>query len=148
MKLEAETIEDLFEKSGDHEELIRLIDDVISKTAPELKRQLFTGKSITMVGYGEMLWQSSSSRGVWPLISLAPQKHTVNLYIAAEKEGIPLPQYFIDSFGKTAIGKNCIRIRSVKTLDTSILRELVRETLLWADLKSNKYGRNCAAPQT
>lgn len=144
MKLEAQSIEELFEKSGEHEDLIRAVDKVICEAAPNLKRQLFSGKSLTMVGYGEMPWKNSTEEGVWPLISLAPQKHSVNLYIAAEKEGVPLPQYFIESFGKSAIGKNCIRINSIKKLDKDILKELVRETLLWSDLRFKKYGRNCA----
>jgi len=142
MRVEASTIEELFEKSEKHEDLIRCIDSIIQKTAPRLKRQLFTGLSITMVGYGEMPAKTSSDEEIWPLIGLAPQKNSVNIYLAAEKDGVPLPQYHIDSFGKTAVGKNCIRIRSIKKLDPDIVKELVRETLLWADLKSNTYGRN------
>ncbi|MDA3812302.1 MAG: DUF1801 domain-containing protein [Spirochaetaceae bacterium] len=142
MKIEATSIEELFIKSGEHEELIRAIDRIIHESAPELTRKLFSGNSITMIGYGEMSWETSSDLEVWPLISLAPQKHTVNLYIAAEKDDIPLPQHYIDNFGKSNVGKNCIRINSLKKLDTDILKELVRETLIWANLKSNVYGKN------
>ncbi len=144
MKLEASTIEELFTRSEKHEELIRLIDKIIGETAPDLKRELYSAPSITMVGYGEMPLNTATAEEVWPLISLAPQKHTVNLYIAAEKDGVPLPQYFIESFGKSAVGKSCIRIRSLKTLNQEVLRELIRETMLWANLKSNTYGRNSA----
>lgn len=144
MRIEASTIGDLFSKSGNHEELIRMIDKIIQDATPGFKRQLFSGPSITTVGYGEMPWKTSSQGGAWPLISLAPQKNSVNIYIAAEKDGVPLPRYFVQHFGKSAVGKNCIRIRSVKKLDARILKELIRETLLWADLKKNKYGRSCA----
>lgn len=141
MKIVASTIEELFIKSEKHEELMRLIDSIVHESTPGLKRYLFAIDSMTMVGYGEMPPKETTEERIWPLICLAPQKHTVNIYIAAEKNGVPLPQYFIDSFGKTCVGKSCIRIRSVRRLDTDILRELVRETLLWADLKKNKYGR-------
>lgn len=144
MRVEASTIEELFIKSEHHEELIRLIDKIVQETAPELKRELYSEQSITMVGYGEMPWKTASGERLWPLISLAPQKNTVNLYIAAEKEGVPLPQYYKENFGKSAVGKNCIRIRSAKSLNQGILRELIRETLLWSNLKSNTYGQNCA----
>ena len=147
MRVEASTIEDLFAKSDKHEDLIRSIDHIIQKTAPDLKRQLFSMSSITMVGYGEMPLNTSSDDEIWPLISLAPQKNSVNLYITAEKDGVPLPQYYIDSFGKTAVGKSCIRIRSIKKLNTDVLKELIRETLLWANLKNNTYGRNGALPR-
>lgn len=146
MKLEASTIEEFFTRSEKHEELIRLIDKIISETAPHLKRELYSAPSITMIGYSEISLKTASAEGVWPLISLAPQKQTVNLYIAAKKDGVPLPQYFIESFGKSAVGKSCVRIRSLKTLKQDILRELIRETLLWSDLKSNTYGQNCALP--
>lgn len=145
MKLEALTIEELFEKSGKHEELIRLIDRIICETAPDLRRELFSGSSFTMAGYGEIPGDDESEEDSWPLISVAPQKRTVNLYIAAEKDGVPLPQYFVDSFGKSAVGKSCIRISSVKKLDKAVLRELIRETLLWADLKTGHYGKSRAA---
>ncbi|MBI9097294.1 MAG: DUF1801 domain-containing protein [Spirochaetaceae bacterium] len=147
MKLEANSIEELFSMSEKHEELIRLIDRVIQETAPDLNRYLITTKSICMVGYGKIPGRKKTTKNSDPLISLAPQKHNVNLYIGAEKNGTPLPQYFIDSFGKTAVGKNCIRIRSVKTLKIEVLRELVRETCLWADLKNYKYGRHNAKQQ-
>ena len=71
----------------------------------------------------------------------------IDLYITAEKDGVPLPQYFIESFGKLAIGNNCIHIKSKERLDEEVLKELIRETLLWADLKSNLYGQNSAGPE-
>ena len=147
MKQEADSIEELFSMSEKHEALIRLIDRVIQETAPDLNRYLITTKSIPMIGYGEIPGDNVRAKGSDPLISLALQKDNVNLYIGAEKNGTPLPQYFVDSFGKTAVSKNCIRICSVKTLEIEVLRELVRETCLWADLKNYKYGRHNAKQQ-
>jgi len=146
MRIEAQSIEELLEKSGVHRELMEELDRIICTSAPDLKRTLFTTPSITMIGYGEMPWKTASSSGVWPLISLAPQKNSVNLYIAADKEGLPLPQYYKDYFSKSAIGKNCIRIRNKKNMNSSILKELIRETHLWGKLKLNKYGKNGAEP--
>ncbi|MDC7233054.1 MAG: DUF1801 domain-containing protein [Spirochaetales bacterium] len=145
MRIEAVSIEDLFQKSGNKEELIRLLDRIITEEAPGLERQFFSGPSITMIGYGEMPWNTASASGTWPVISLAPQKDTVNLYIAAEKEGKPLPSFYIEDFGKSAVGKSCVRIRSVKTLKKEALISLIRETVQWADAEKNRYGRRCAA---
>jgi hypothetical protein len=135
MKIAAETIEELFVKSDQHEELLRFIDRIIQNTAPDLKRYLCSSPSITMIGYGTIPEED------WPLISLAPQKNSVNLYVAAEKDGVPLPQCYKDHFGKSAVGKSCIRIRTLKNADEQILKELVRETMLWEVLKKNKYGK-------
>lgn len=74
MKVQANSIEELLAESGPYEADMRALDQLIVETAPELKRQLFAGPSITMIGYGEMDWESKSSSGVWPLISVAPQK--------------------------------------------------------------------------
>lgn len=57
MKIEASTIEEYFTASGDLGDDLREIDRVIVDTAPGLKRQLFAGPSITMIGYGEMAWE-------------------------------------------------------------------------------------------
>ena len=84
MKVKANTIEELFSASREHESDLRELDKLIVKTAPKLKRQLFSGPSITMIGYGEMTWMNKSSSGVWPLISVAPQKGTISIYVAAE----------------------------------------------------------------
>lgn len=138
MRIDAKNMDELFERSGDKEELLRLLDEIIIEQAPTLKRKFFSGPSITMIGYGEMPRQSTSSSGFWPVISLAPQKGTVNLYIAAEKNGVPLPSFYIKDFGKTAVGKSCIRIRSVKSLKKDALISLIKETVLWADEKGKK----------
>ena len=81
MKINANTIEELFSASGKQEADLREIDQLIVQTAPELKRQLFSGPSITMLGYGEMTWMNKSSSGVWPLISVAPQKGNISIYM-------------------------------------------------------------------
>lgn len=141
MKLTVESIEELFVKSERHEELFRLIDHIIHESAPELKRYLFSSPSITVIGYGEMPGKVSADGQIWPLISLAPQKNSVNMYISAERDGVPLPQCYRDHFGKSAVGKSCIRISSITKVNDEILKQLIRETQLWKDLKDNKYGK-------
>lgn len=74
MKINAATIEEFFGASGVQASDLRTIDHLRVETAPELKRQLFAGPSITLLGYGEMTWANQSASGVWPFISLAPQK--------------------------------------------------------------------------
>jgi hypothetical protein len=94
MKVHANTIEELFTASGEWEADLRQIDRLIVETAPSLKRQLFSGPSITMIGYGEMAWMNQSASGIWPLIGVAPQKNNLSIYVAAEKDGVPLAQLY------------------------------------------------------
>ena len=99
-----------------------------------------------MIGYGEMPWKAETKSGIWPLISLAPQKGTTNLYIAAEKDETPLPVYYGKKLGKVSLGKNCIRIKKVENLDLKIFEALINDSITWMENNENNYGRDCARP--
>lgn len=146
MKLEAGSIEEYFAAAGEREHDLRQVDEVITKTAPGLKRQLFIGPSITMIGYGEMDWERKSGSGVWPLIGMAAQKHYIALYVAAVKEGETLPNHYRERLGKTNNGKNCIRFKRVTDIDAVELANAVEDAVAWAQVQEERFGRNCAAP--
>ncbi len=134
------------EESGDLEADMRELDALVSRTAPKLKRQLFAGSSITMIGYGEMTWANRSSSGVWPLIGVAPQKTGISIYVAAEKNGVPLATIYRDRLGKTNNGKNCIRFRRLANVNTAELEQAVRDAVEWGAAQEREFGRGCAAP--
>lgn len=144
MKVEAASIEELIAKSPRPEEMLA-IDEFITAAAPSLERRLFSGPSITMIGYGELHWQNMSSSGVWPVIAVAPQKHQVSVYVAAERDGVPLVTAFGDRLGR-GNGKNCLRFRRFDSLDRAALTELVAEAAAAAVEQEQIYGRNCAVP--
>lgn len=146
MRLEARSIEEYFEIAGERGNDLREVDRVITETAPNLKRHLFAGSSITMVGYGEMSWGRPSGPEVWPLIGMAAQKHYISLYVAAVKEGETLAARYRDRLGRTANGKNCIRFRRMSDIDSDELANAVRDAVAWAKVQEEKFGRNCAAP--
>lgn len=146
MKVEADTIEELIVKSGKHADALRALDALILRVAPELERRLFSGPSITMIGYGELAWQNMSKSGVWPVIAVAPQKHQVSMYVAAERDGVPLVQVYGHRLGRTNSGKNCVRFRRFQDLDVDALAELVRDAVAAAAVQSRIYGRDCARP--
>lgn len=146
MKLEASTIEEYFEAAGDRSYDLREIDRVITETAPGLKRQLFEGPSITMIGYGEMEWERASDSGVWPLIGVAAQEHHISVYVAALKNGVTLAEHYQDRLGKTHNGKNCIRFRRVDAIDLEIFAEAVRDAVEWGERQQELFLRRCARP--
>ena len=147
MKVNANTIEELFIASGEQESDLRAIDQLIVEAAPDLKRQLFSGPSITMLGYGEMTWESKSSSGVWPLIGVAPQKGNISIYVAAERDGVPLAQiYDKQRLGKVNNGKNCIRFRQLEDVNKDELRNAILDAIEWSKVQERMYGRNCALP--
>jgi len=146
MKIEANTIEELIEKSGEQKETMIFLDALLQKLVPQLKRQLFKGSSITMIGYGEMPWETKSKSGIWPLISLAPQKGSANLYIAGNKEGTPLLALYGKQLGRVSTGKSCIRVKKTENLNIGAFEDLVQDALDYYETKKNEYGRDCASP--
>ena len=146
MKIEASTIEEYFNVAGEFGDDLRAIDVVIAETAPGLKRQLFLGPSITMIGYGEMTWERPSGSGVWPLIGVAAQKHGISVYVAAVKDGVTLAEHYRDRLGKTHNGKNCIRFAGVGRIDLDVFAEAVVDAVEWAEHQEELFGRNCARP--
>lgn len=146
MKVQANSIEELFSASGEQESDLRALERLIVQTAPALKRQLFRGPSITMIGYGEMTWMNKSSSGVWPLLSVAPQKGSISIYVAAEKDGVPLATIYKKRLGKTNNGKNCIRFKRLADVSIDELCNAILDAVEWSKVQETIYGRNCAQP--
>ncbi|MDW7691721.1 DUF1801 domain-containing protein [Flammeovirgaceae bacterium SG7u.111] len=138
MKVEATTIEELIEKSGDQKQNMLFLDALVQEHAPNLSRRLFIGASITMIGYGEMPWQTKSSTESWPLISLAPQKGSTNLYIAGQKDGKGLLEIYASSLGKVSCGKSCVRVKKPENLNVEAFGELIKDAQHWLDLQEEK----------
>ncbi len=124
MRHDATTVGDLLARlepgrRGD----VEAVDRVIRGAAPELDRALYAGPTITMIGYGSMPWLSDSGSGTWPLIGMASQKQYISLYVAAQKDGQTLPQYYRERLGRTTNGKQCIRFRRVRDIDVAVLAD-------------------------
>ena len=146
MKIEAKSIEELIERSGPRADALRKLDALIVATAPELERRLFSGPSVTLIGYGELIWENMSSSGVWPVIAVAPQKHQVSMYVAAEQDGVLLVQVYGDKLGRTNNGKHCVRFKKFEDLVQDEVVAFLRDAVAAAADQSRIYGRNCARP--
>ena len=134
MNVEANSIEELIERSGDHKEALQALGALVSAAVPRLERTLVAKPSITMIGYGDMPSPSASAAedDRWPIIGIAPQKATVNLYIAGEEAGVPLLEVYKGRLGKVSVGKSCARIRRIETVDTAGIVDLVKAAEVWA----------------
>lgn len=139
MRIEASTIDELLAAVPDDRRAdLQAIDELITRTAPELRRQLFVGPSITMIGYGEMDWERPSGSGVWPLIGMASQKQYISLYVAATRDGETLAEHYRKRLGRTNNGKHCIRFRRVADIDLDVLAEAVRDAVAWAEVQTEQ----------
>jgi hypothetical protein len=146
MRIEATTIEELIANAGPHGDTLAKLDGLLETVAPQLPRQLFSGPSITMIGYGELVWENMSSSGVWPVIAIAPQKHYVSIYVAAERDGQPLVQAYGKALGRVDLGKNCLRIKRFDDLDVNAVASMIRDAAERAMVQERIYGRDCARP--
>lgn len=138
MRVEASSIEDLIIKSGKFENVVRQIDEFIHKTAPELERKFCSTQSITGIGYGKMPEQYQTDWGFWPLISLAPQKNNVSIYVTARREHKFLPELYKDRLGKVSLGKSCIRVTKFENLNLESFEELIHDAIVWCENENNE----------
>jgi len=147
MRIDATTIEGFFDALPEPRRAdVEAVDRAIVEAAPDLERRLFVGDSITMLGYGEMDWETASSSGVWPLIGMASQKRYISLYVAAVRDGETLAQHYADRLGTTFNGKHCIRFRRAADVDLDELGNAVRDAVAWAGVQRERFGRDCAHP--
>ncbi|MBM7560392.1 DUF1801 domain-containing protein [Marinitoga litoralis] len=137
MKIEAKTIEEFIEKCGDRKDDIIFLDNYIMSILPNIKRYLYSSKSITMLSYGEVPYKTTTYEGLFPLIGLTPQKNNISLYITIWKDGKTLPELYGKKLGKVSVGKSCVRFKKVENLDLDILKVALLEAHEWCKEQKN-----------
>ncbi len=133
MKMTADTFEAFFENAGQHKEVLLQLDQMILRLAPDIDRKLYNSPTLCGIGYAAMPYKGNKTfGGIWPIIGLAPQKHTANLYVMAPSDSGPsLVETYAGKLGKVSQGKSCIRIKKMEDVNTSALEELLAEALRW-----------------
>ncbi len=127
MKVEAKTIEEFFAAAGEREPIMRELDKIITKYAPSFERKLYSGMSMTGLGYGFFPYKTKSGiEGVWPIIGIAPQKNYVSLYVCATNNGKYIAEEFADKLGKVSVGKSCIRFKKFEDINLETLKDILR----------------------
>ena len=126
MKIEATTDEEFFANSGKWEELLRLTDKKITSLVGNLDRRLYDEKSITLLGYGSMSYKKNKH---WPVISIAPQKTFVAIYISAYNDDIHLLDHHKNKLHYCAFGKGCIKFNKKEFLDQKKFDLIIEETV-------------------
>jgi hypothetical protein len=131
-----------FAAAGPREEDLRRVDALVMAAAPGIDRQLVPLGAGQMLGYGLMPYRPRSAKETTqvPLISLAPQKRYLSLYVFAVVDGQYLAEARADRLGKASCGKSCIRFRSLDEVDVVELDRLVRDAV-----RATRDGTNGAA---
>jgi hypothetical protein len=120
-----------FAAAGPREEDLRRVDALVMAAAPGIDRQLVPAGSGQMLGYGLMPYRPRSAKETTkvPLISLAPQKRHLSLYVFAVVDGRYLAEARAERLGKVSCGKSCIRFTSLEQVDVVELDRLVRDAV-------------------
>jgi hypothetical protein len=120
-----------FAAAGTREADLRRTDALIMAAAPGIDRQLVGPPGRQMLGYGLMPYRPRSAKETTqvPLISLAPQKRHLSMYVCAVVDGQYLAEARADRLGKASCGKSCIRFTSLDRVDVVELDRLVRDAV-------------------
>lgn len=140
MKIDAQTFEEFFAGSGKFKDIMVALDSLILQTVPGIDRKLYNSPSMCFIGYAAMDYNVNKTfGGKWPMISIAPQKNTANLYVmAAPVQGKYLAELYVGKLGKVSIGKSCIRIKKWEDVNMVGLENLLKEAMRWYHAEKGK----------
>ncbi len=92
----------------------------------------------SMIGFGYYHYKSerSTQEGDWPLVGFSPRKAAISLYVYT---GNAEHEHLLTNLGKFKMGKACIYIKKLADIDRDVLKNLIKETILFLE---SKYGKN------
>ncbi len=125
MKIEAKTIQEFFNQCDEYTEIAKKIDSMIKETDLYKDRKLHSSDSITVLGYGFRPYKNTCYDGVWPLLSLSPQKNNLGFYVMIYEGGKSILEKYKDVFGKSNVGVGCIRIKKLNDERIKALKEII-----------------------
>ena len=88
----------------------------------------------SIIGFGSYHYKYESGReDDAPLVSISPRVNAISLYLGTDFEQ---RSELLSKFGKHKTGKSCIYIQKIEDIDTSILAQMVQNSI---DFTRNKY---------
>ena len=101
------------------------IEQIINSEAGEQGHNFAIGKFSGM-GWLNFYYTCSTYDGLYPRIALKRQTNAVHLYVMLWGDGKPILERYTGIFGKTAVGKSCLRIRKLDDKRKTAIAEIVR----------------------
>ncbi|MCD4839405.1 DUF1801 domain-containing protein [Neobacillus sedimentimangrovi] len=87
----------------------------------------------SIIGFGSYHYKyESGHEGDAPLVGFSPRKAKISLYLAP---GEPKREELLKNFGKYTTGKACVYINKVADIDVNVLKELIKESVLFLQEK-------------
>lgn len=150
-KVEAETLTDYFEADALRKSDLKAMDALLRRVAPGLQRWFYpgvqtgeAGMQMKMIGYGTTVYQGKGGKvGKWPIVGLALQKNYISLYIAADKNGLPVLDSYCGQLGETRSGQNNFSFVRFAQLDSARLEALLQDIV---EATSGEQGAATSPP--
>jgi hypothetical protein len=102
------------------------------KKATKLEPKMW-GPSI--IGFGSVEYESTSCKGIMPMIGFSPRKSAISLYLPGGAMG---NRAKLEKLGKHKTGASCIYINKLDDVDRKVLKEMINESYKDA-VKSGKW---------
>ncbi len=124
------------------DEFLATVDDERRRADAEAVCELMTEATGTapamwgtgIVGFGSYHYKYPSGQEAdWPAVGFSPRKAALTIYLA---EGLEPHTGLLARLGPHKTGKGCLYLKRLSDVDTSVLRELVREGFRQLDGKS------------
>ena len=107
------------EKRADSFEILKLMRQV-TKEEPKM-----WGTSIIGFGHTHYIYESGRE-GDWFITGFSPRKQNLTLYIPGSLESYA---DLLKKLGKHTTGKGCLYVKSLKDVDTKVLKELIQRSI-------------------
>ncbi len=125
MKTDSNSITQFFDNCGKYKNMAIEIDKLILEVSPTIDRKLHTTNNTTILGYAFAPYKNSCYDGLWPIISIAPQKNNLSLYFMLFEDGNSVVKQYSHIFGKSNVGVSCIRLKKLNEEKLETIKELV-----------------------
>lgn len=122
-----ETVPDPVKRQDSHQ-MVKLMEEVTGMQAK------MWGTAI--IGFGSYHYKYESGReGDAPLVGFSPRVNAITLYVGADPD---TKAVLLSKFGKHSTSKSCIYFKKLEDIDIEILKELVRNSVVYC--KDNYPG--------
>lgn len=120
----AQSVEEyLAHVSEDRKQAMYFLHNFIQKTVPSLKPHF----AYNMLGYGIFQYlDAKRQKRDRPVVALANQKNYISIYVCALEENAYLAEKYAKDLGKVSVGKSCIRIKKLDTLNLDTLKKILQ----------------------
>ena len=79
-----------------------------------------------IMAFGRYHYKYESGReGEWIHFGMSANKTGFSIYVVPTLDGQHFPEIYKDRIGKVSVGKSCIRVKSIQSIDLAVIEEIL-----------------------